>query len=113
MHFVSGPVLLAGDSCHTHSSGAAQGMNTGIHDATNLGWKLGGVLHGWLKEEVLQTYESERRTAAQTLIDLDEDFSTCLSGHVPERHAGMGSDPNEIFFHLFQQSMKFKSLQQK
>ncbi|KAF2098696.1 pentachlorophenol 4-monooxygenase [Rhizodiscina lignyota] len=107
MHFVSGPVLLAGDSCHTHSSGAAQGMNTGMHDATNLGWKLGGVLGGWLKEEILKTYESERRTAAQTLIDLDEDFSTCLSGHVPERHAAMGADPNEVFFHLFQQSIQF------
>lgn len=37
--FVKECVFLAGDACHTHSSGAAQGMNTGMHDAVNLGWK--------------------------------------------------------------------------
>lgn len=43
-------VLLAGDAGHTHSSGAGQGMNTGMHDAVNLGWKLAGVLKGWYTE---------------------------------------------------------------
>ena len=39
-------ILLAGDAAHTHSSGFAQGMNTGIHDALNLIWKLSGTLKG-------------------------------------------------------------------
>lgn len=44
--FVKDCVFLAGNACHTHSSSAAQGMNTGIHDAVNLGWKLSLVLQG-------------------------------------------------------------------
>jgi phenol 2-monooxygenase len=42
-------ILLAGDAAHTHSSAFAQGMNTGVHDATNPIWKLAGTLKGWYK----------------------------------------------------------------
>ena len=73
-------VLLAGDAGHTHSSGAAQGMNTGIHDAVNLGWKLTGVLKGRFKDSVLETYSTERRAIAEQLIELDKTVSTLISG---------------------------------
>lgn len=62
-------IFLAGDACHTHSSGAAQGMNTGIHDAVNLGWKLGLVLNGAAKPDVLlESYGAERRPNVEKLI---------------------------------------------
>lgn len=105
--FVSGRVILAGDACHTHSSGAAQGMNTGMHDAVNLGWKLGGLLKGWWSDQVLRTYGVERRSAAQTLIDLDTDFSTCISGHIPKKYHGTSQTPDELLFQLFDHSIKF------
>ncbi|KAL8687942.1 MAG: hypothetical protein Q9224_005012, partial [Gallowayella concinna] len=67
-----GRVFLAGDAAHTHSSAAAQGMNTGLHDAINLSWKLAGYLHGILQPWVLDTYESERRPIAQRIIEQDQ-----------------------------------------
>ncbi|PLB54072.1 pentachlorophenol 4-monooxygenase [Aspergillus steynii IBT 23096] len=100
-------VLLAGDACHTHSSGAAQGMNTGVHDAVNLSWKLGGVVKGWYTTDVLQTYNSERRPAVQTLIELDKAFSAVISGEVPDSHKGAYSDANELFTKLFNDTIQF------
>ncbi|KAJ7702210.1 FAD binding domain-containing protein [Mycena rosella] len=94
--FRSGPVFLAGDAAHTHSSGAAQGMNTGIHDAVNLGWKLAGVLGGLYHEDVLDTYTSERRAAAQRVIDIDRDVAALISGHIPAHFdAPPNADANE------------------
>jgi len=61
-------IFLAGDAAHTHSSDAAQGMNTGLHDAVNLSWKLAGFITGWLTEKVLETYNTERRPIAQRII---------------------------------------------
>ena len=72
-------VILAGDACHTHSSGAAQGMNTGVHDSVNLCWKLAGVVKGWLKPEILSTYDSERRPVAQDLIKQDKEISNAIT----------------------------------
>lgn len=82
-------------------------MNTGMHDGCNLAWKLGGVLQGWLKEDVFQTYESERRTAAQRLIDLDGELSTLVSGRIPDTLNGTNASSDELLFRLFQQSIKF------
>jgi phenol 2-monooxygenase (NADPH) len=76
-------MLLAGDACHSHSSGTAQGMNVGCHDAYNLSWKLAGVLKGWYKPDVLDTYTSERRPIAQKVIELDKAMSTLISGTIP------------------------------
>lgn len=58
-------------------------MNTGIHDATNLGWKLAGVLSGLYHESVLDTYDLERRASANHLIQLDKDVSALISGTIP------------------------------
>ncbi|MEU4526393.1 FAD-dependent monooxygenase [Amycolatopsis sp. NPDC024027] len=55
-----GRVLLAGDAAHIHFPLAAQGMNTGIQDAANLGWKLAATVNGWAPPGLLDTYHAER-----------------------------------------------------
>ena len=55
-----GRVFLAGDAAHIHSPAGGQGMNTGIQDAHNLGWKLAAVTGG-ASPALLDSYESERR----------------------------------------------------
>lgn len=86
-------VFLAGDAAHTHSSGFGQGMNTGIHDAINLSWKLAGVLRGWYQTSVLDTYSKERRAVAQKVIDIDKNLAAVMSGDVPETWNGCSGKP--------------------
>ncbi|KAL9583692.1 MAG: hypothetical protein Q9212_002558 [Teloschistes hypoglaucus] len=81
-----GRVLVAGDAAHTHSSAAAQGMNTGIHDAVNLSWKLAGRIKGWYEEGVLDSYSIERRGIAEKIIEQDTIVATLTAGEVPERY---------------------------
>jgi 3-(3-hydroxy-phenyl)propionate hydroxylase len=63
-------VFLAGDAAHLTPPYAGQGMNSGVRDAHNLGWKLICVLNGKMTESALQSYESERRDHAWALIKL-------------------------------------------
>ncbi|KAL5000639.1 FAD binding domain-containing protein [Aspergillus recurvatus] len=100
-------IILAGDACHTHSSGAAQGMNTGVHDAVNLAWKLGGTIKGWYAKDVLETYDSERRPAAHRLIELDKAFSAVISGQIPDSYKGRYTDANELFTKLLDETIQF------
>ncbi|WP_439852974.1 bifunctional 3-(3-hydroxy-phenyl)propionate/3-hydroxycinnamic acid hydroxylase [Pseudomonas syringae] len=65
-----GRVFLAGDAAHLTPPYAGQGMNSGVRDAHNLGWKLIGVLQGKMDETALLSYESERRDHAWALIKL-------------------------------------------
>ncbi|MDK1483076.1 FAD-dependent monooxygenase, partial [Sinorhizobium sp. 6-117] len=67
-HFRVGRVFLAGDAGHIHSPAGGQGMNTGIGDAVNLGWKLAAVLGGRGDPRVLNSYEPERIVFARRLI---------------------------------------------
>jgi 2-polyprenyl-6-methoxyphenol hydroxylase-like FAD-dependent oxidoreductase len=67
-HYRAGRVLLAGDAAHIHSPAGAQGMNTGIQDATNLGWKLAHTLRGVTNPEVLDTYETERAPVGRAVL---------------------------------------------
>ncbi|KAK8060691.1 FAD binding domain-containing protein [Apiospora saccharicola] len=66
-------VFLVGDAIHTHSPKVGQGMNVSMQDSYNLGWKLGGVLKGQLQSHVLETYETERRPVAESLIAVDQE----------------------------------------
>jgi 2-polyprenyl-6-methoxyphenol hydroxylase-like FAD-dependent oxidoreductase len=66
---IIGRVFIAGDAAHVHSPAGGQGMNTGIQDAYNLGWKLGLVLQGG-RPELLQTYEEERLPVAASVLKL-------------------------------------------
>jgi len=62
--FQAGSVFLAGDAAHVFSPFGARGLNSGVHDAENLAWKLAAVLAGGAPEALLWTYELERRAAA-------------------------------------------------
>lgn len=66
--FAQGRLFVAGDAGHVHVPIGGQGMNTGIQDAFNLGWKLAGVVKGELREGVLTSYQAERHPVAQGLI---------------------------------------------
>jgi 2-polyprenyl-6-methoxyphenol hydroxylase-like FAD-dependent oxidoreductase len=68
--FRSGRVFLAGDAAHTHSPAAAQGMNTGIQDACNLGWKLALAARNLGAAMLLDTYDAERRPVARAVLAL-------------------------------------------
>ncbi|WP_431236216.1 FAD-dependent monooxygenase (plasmid) [Mycolicibacterium psychrotolerans] len=80
-----GRVLLAGDAAHVHTPAGAQGLNTGIGDAYNLGWKLGQVLAG-ADDQLLNTYEQERQPIAAGVLGLST-----------EKYEGIGKfDPSSI-----------------
>ena len=64
----AGRFFLAGDAAHIHSPIGAQGMNTGMQDAWNLGWKLALVLRGEAKAELLDTYHEERWPVGHALL---------------------------------------------
>jgi 2-polyprenyl-6-methoxyphenol hydroxylase-like FAD-dependent oxidoreductase len=66
--FRVGRAFLLGDAAHIHSPAGGQGMNTGIGDAINLGWKLADILSGRLAASRLDTYEEERIAFARTLV---------------------------------------------
>ncbi|MFF2194366.1 FAD-dependent monooxygenase [Streptomyces sp. NPDC058157] len=63
-----GRVLLAGDAAHIHLPAGGQGMNTGIQDAFNLGWKLASVVHGRAPLGLLDTYHTERHAVGRRLL---------------------------------------------
>ncbi|MFI6478944.1 FAD-dependent oxidoreductase [Nonomuraea sp. NPDC050663] len=62
-----GRVFLAGDAAHVHSPAGGQGMNTGLQDAANLGWKLAAVLRG-APEELLDSYQAERHPVGKAVL---------------------------------------------
>ncbi len=62
-------ILLAGDACHLHPPFGGYGMNLGLGDAADLGWKLAAVLRGWGGAELLDSYEAERKPAHRRVID--------------------------------------------
>jgi 2-polyprenyl-6-methoxyphenol hydroxylase-like FAD-dependent oxidoreductase len=63
-----GRVLLAGDSAHVHSPAGGQGLNTGVQDAMNLGWKLAQVVKGTSPQSLLDTYHDERHPVAARVL---------------------------------------------
>jgi 3-(3-hydroxy-phenyl)propionate hydroxylase len=65
-----GRVLLAGDAAHIHYPAGGQGLNIGVHDAVNLGWKLAQVVRGEAPERLLDTYHAERHGANAAVLDL-------------------------------------------
>ena len=96
-----GRVLLCGDAAHVHSPFSGQGLNLGIGDAVNLGWKLAATVQGWAPEGLLDTYTSERHpigawvldwTRAQVAVMRGDAYSSALRGcgHRFPRHPGRG-----------------------
>jgi 2-polyprenyl-6-methoxyphenol hydroxylase-like FAD-dependent oxidoreductase len=64
-----GRVLLAGDAAHIHPPIGGQGLNLGMQDAFNLGWKLAAQVRGWAPETLLDTYGAERHPVAAEVLD--------------------------------------------
>jgi FAD binding domain len=64
-----GRVLLCGDAAHAHSPFSSQGLNLGLGDAVNLGWKLAATVQGWAPEGLLDTYTSERHPIGTWVLD--------------------------------------------
>ncbi|MEU6153296.1 rifampin monooxygenase [Actinosynnema sp. NPDC047251] len=64
-----GRVLLAGDAAHIHPPIGGQGLNLGVQDAVNLGWKLAAQVRGWAPETLLDTYQAERHPVAEDVLD--------------------------------------------
>jgi phenol 2-monooxygenase len=93
-------VFIAGDACHTHSAKAGQGMNVSMADTWNLGWKLGSVIRGTAKPELLHTYSEERQTVAEELIDFDREFSRLFSARARRHREAEGeagsADPEKF-----------------
>jgi 2-polyprenyl-6-methoxyphenol hydroxylase-like FAD-dependent oxidoreductase len=84
-HYRRGRVFIAGDAAHVHTPAGAQGLNTGIQDAYNLGWKLAQVLAG-APPELLDTYETERQPIAAGVLGLST-----------KKYSGLGKlDPSSI-----------------
>jgi len=80
--YQAGRIFLAGDAAHVHSPAGAQGMNTGIQDAWNLGWKLALVSRGVADQALLDTYDAERRPVGAFVVRVtDRAFSAAISTH--------------------------------
>src|SRR5262249_33539062 len=83
----AGRVFLAGDAAHVHSPLGAQGMNTGIGDAMNLGWKLAATVGGWAPPGLLDSYESERHPVGAQVLRLTDGFNRLVLGRSPLHRA--------------------------
>ena len=66
----SGRIILAGDAAHTHSPAGAQGMNTGLQDSVNLGWKLAAAVRGRAPDWLLDSYHAERHPVGAAVLSL-------------------------------------------
>ncbi|MCC3770103.1 rifampin monooxygenase [Streptomyces sp. UNOC14_S4] len=95
-----GRVLLAGDAAHIHPPTGGQGLNLGIQDAFNLGWKLAAELNGWAPEGLLDSYHAERHPVAAAVLDNTRAQITLL-----------GSDPGATALReLFSKLMDFEDV---
>ncbi|GAA4916307.1 2-polyprenyl-6-methoxyphenol hydroxylase-like FAD-dependent oxidoreductase [Actinomycetospora succinea] len=72
-------VFLAGDAAHLNPPFGGHGLNTGVGDAVDLGWKLAAVLRGWGGPELLASYEAERRPVQERVVRAAEDNMRTLS----------------------------------
>jgi 2-polyprenyl-6-methoxyphenol hydroxylase-like FAD-dependent oxidoreductase len=90
----SGNVFLAGDAAHVHTPAGAQGLNTGVQDSYNLGWKLAQVLAG-APEGLLDSYEAERRPVAARVLGLSSELYEGLTSR-PLAAAKRGDEERQL-----------------
>ena len=83
----TGRVLLAGDAAHVHTPAGGQGMNTGIQDAYNLGWKLAAVVQG-ADPALIDSYEEERLPIAASILGLSNQLFAAFANNKMERRDG-------------------------
>ncbi len=97
----AGRIFLAGDAAHVHSAAGGQGMNTGVQDAYNLGWKLALVLNG-APDTLLDTYQAERLPIADGILsttsirhrEFQHDFSQAITTLVSGKETF--ADPSQL-----------------
>lgn len=102
----TGRVLLAGDAAHIHPPAGGQGLNLGVQDAVNLGWKLAAQVRGWAPESLLDTYHAERHPVAADVLD-NTRAQVALAADEPGARAVRGlltslMDINEVNRHLIE-----------
>lgn len=76
-----GSIFFAGDAAHIHSPAGGQGMNTGMHDVINLGWKLALVYQGRATDALLDTYDAERLPIIHQLVSTTERATDMFNSH--------------------------------
>jgi len=112
--FQVGRVFLAGDAAHLQPPFFGQGMNSGLRDATNLGWKLAAVIRGTGKPRLLDSYEAERRDHARKMVNVATMF-----GRLYAPGSWALETARDLFFRLVQRlpqlrdyvlQMKFKPM---
>ena len=91
-HFIVGRAILAGDAAHVHTAAGGQGMNTGMQDALNLGWKLALTASGAASPTLLQTYESERLPKARDVLRISRRYH-----HIQIPHAWLARFFSGVF----------------
>jgi putative polyketide hydroxylase len=95
--------FLAGDAAHRVTPRGGTGMNTAIRDGLDLGWKLGWVLRGWAGDELLDSYEQERRPVAEhnmrrsvdptgSVREVSDELRVDLGGRIPHAWVGSGAE---------------------
>jgi 3-(3-hydroxy-phenyl)propionate hydroxylase len=82
-----GRVLLAGDAAHVHPPQGGQGLNLGVQDAVNLGWKLAQVVHGISPDDLFDTYHAERHPVGERV--LQSTMAMVALGDADERHQAL------------------------
>jgi 3-(3-hydroxy-phenyl)propionate hydroxylase len=87
-------VLLAGDAAHVHGPQGGQGLNTGVQDAVNLGWKLAQVVKGTSPDRLLDTYHSERHPVGARV--LDNTLAQVALGRGDQRHLALRAAMTEL-----------------
>ncbi len=83
----SGRVLLAGDAAHSHSPAGAQGLNTGLQDSVNLGWKLAATAAGRAPDWLLDSYHAERHPVGAAVLALTGRQFRLNTARTPARRA--------------------------
>lgn len=115
-------IFMGGDACHTHSPKAGQGMNTAFLDAVNLAWKIHHVEAGFADRGILSTYEPERKSVAEELLNFDAKYAKLFSTRLPSagevgaaathegetKHEGVPEEENE-FIKTFKANCEFTS----
>ena len=90
----AGRVLLAGDAAHVHPPQGGQGLNTGVQDAVNLGWKLAQVVGGTSPDSLLDTYDAERHPVGARVIR--NTMAQVALGTPGERHQALRETMSEL-----------------
>jgi 3-(3-hydroxy-phenyl)propionate hydroxylase len=90
----AGRVLLAGDAAHVHSPVGGQGLNTGVQDAVNLGWKLAQVVRGTSDDRLLDSYHAERHPVAARVLRTN--MAQVMLARTDDRTRALRETMNEI-----------------